>query len=854
MFDVLLPSGMNGQTCSYTAKFIADTVKDFKAMGVSEAKLQDGLVKGHWGVLTGKALDGTLKPGTVMLRGKGVMESSVFKDAEIRFSYAGNGQVKKQIFKNGNPVGQPVTLPMDSVEALYVENPVPGKWDMRLPTQKTPSVGSSSPSVGSMTDEDAAMMFVKTKDDFAKAKGINIKGANPQLDVEVFDSIAKVTGYSPKEIQAKVEAYKASGKKLSALKKKVMSGKAKVVTPEPVTPPKPPAPAVQPPIAAAEKKVGTSTPSPVNSTVAEAKPVSGYKIEKKTSQWTGDDYYETTLNGNKIGVVKPGTSPVSAPGSSYSYAQQKVWKATLYDGNGGVTGTFEYKTKQAAQVAVENWSKTPKIKALPEKVQPPKVHVEASKPAVQEAVKDLQAKDAQQALAYKDEDVVKAYIKAKDAVAGDTANTFTLYSKGDVFDTLIREEMKKAGVSLQQSAIDKHIADYLGSGQKLSVLKKKMIKSGELKPQADTLKATKAQQQFNTPATTSAKAAEQQVKGMAEAKVDPVGSTPFSMDAATKQDIFDSLKNSIYAGGQNTSLYEQFAKKAAELTVTKGEKVSVLDVIRAYDELKAKQLNLTNGFFYEQKVATWAASPEGRTQILLKQEQAAKAAEAQAKALKDAAEKKAKEQQLEALINKDIPELPPDSVNYQTISRDQAVRDQNQRAPWNANEKANLRHYTGGSYRDMNKYLRGQTSYVSETNRTAINYAQDGMRPIEKEVLTKRGAGYDSFGIGDGNSWGFNNVDHMKFKELVGKEITDEGFLSTSVGSHSAFSGSVQIHVEITPGTHAAFVDHISMHPGENEMLIARGTRYKVLRVTKENGKTVVRLRTIPGSHSTKRH
>lgn len=95
------------------------------------------------------------------------------------------------------------------------------------PTPSSP-VNPGSTSVGSMSHEDVSAMFVKIKDDLAKQKGLNIKGANTQLDQEVYAAIGAKTGYTAEEVKGKIDAYKAAGNKLSALKKKVMAGTKKV--------------------------------------------------------------------------------------------------------------------------------------------------------------------------------------------------------------------------------------------------------------------------------------------------------------------------------------------------------------------------------------------------------------------------------------------------------------------------------------------------------------------------------------------------------------------------------------------------------------------------------------------------
>ena len=103
------------------------------------------------------------------------------------------------------------------------------------PTPK-PAVPQNSTSTGSMTDEDVATLFVQLKDQMAKEKGINIKGSNPDLDALVHKAIGDQTGYTAAEVKGKIDAYKASGKKLSALKKKTLKKQPPPPKPTPTNP------------------------------------------------------------------------------------------------------------------------------------------------------------------------------------------------------------------------------------------------------------------------------------------------------------------------------------------------------------------------------------------------------------------------------------------------------------------------------------------------------------------------------------------------------------------------------------------------------------------------------------------
>ena len=238
------------------------------------------------------------------------------------------------------------------------------------PTPKPP-VAQNSASAGSMSDEDVAIMFVKIKDQLAAEKGINIKGSNPELDLEVYKAIGDQIGYQAYEVKAKIDAYKATGKKLSALKKKHVKKGDQPTAPATVTNPDP-------------------DPEP-------------------------------------NGVPTQATESVIEDASA------------------------------AAQEAVET--------------NPNVVH--------------------------SNEDIAAAYIMAKDKIVAESNGKWTLYTKNPEMDAAIYKAIQdKTGVD---EAKAKHaIALYLSDpGNKLSKLKKSLIKQGKMKAEADTLKkkSTPAQMQ-----------------------------------------------------------------------------------------------------------------------------------------------------------------------------------------------------------------------------------------------------------------------------------------------------------------------------------------------------------------------
>lgn len=619
--------------------------------------------------------------------------------------------------------------------------PPPSSAQVAAPTPTTP-VNSGSDSPGSMSHEDVAALFVKVKDDLAKEKGLNIKGANPTLDEEVYKAIGNGTGYTPAEVKAKIDAYKAAGNKLSALKKKVQAGTKQV-------------PALKP----AQRP--TSGPKPL---VPDA------------------------------GTGKPDPKPNGVP---------TVATPTL-------ANTIKNEVKETAE-------------ADPAKV-------------------------------YSDEDVAAAYIIAKDKVVAGSGGKWTLYTKNDEMDLEIAIQVGlKTGLNPTQQK--EAIANYLASGKKLSVLKKQLAKQGAFKPEADTLKKTKAEKtQEEKAAEVAAKADE----GYTPTPTPATGNPPVdTAKPATKSEekkaqnagdisgIPDSFKKDLYANfkAQGSKAYLSSGNEStyeAILTVqvnmkAKGQDLTLLQILRVIDEQGAIKFNADNQKLFEKKTATWLTTPEAAT--FLKKQEAELAKKAEQAKLKAEAEKKAKE------MEANQPPLPADSTQYQGWSLDKAAKVSKtwlDRDPWTDRQRRDLTYYTGGSYYEMNNHLR-RGAHADERSKNAIVGAKAGMRPTTEAILVKRGTGLDQF-----ETLGISNQDGHLMWTITGKTFTDPGFLSTSAGGRAAFSGKPAIlEVECPVGTPMAYVAPISNYPHENEMLLQAGLEYKVLNVRKEGGQFVVRMRVV---------
>lgn len=156
---------------------------------------------------------------------------------------------------------------------------------------------------------------------------------------------------------------------------------------------------------------------------------------------------------------------------------------------------------------------------------------------------------------------------------------------------------------------------------------------------------------------------------------------------------------------------------------------------------------------------------------------------------------------------------------------------------WTGAQKQAITAYTGSKYVEINDYLRKPDNNDPAMKKYATQI-QAGMRPLAHDQLLLRGSSYKIFPPG------FQNIEGVK--KLVGEEIADTGFVSTSIaGSGGEFTKAIKLHIEAPVGTMAAYVRSISSHPHENEMILAAGTKFRILSVDTSGHQPVVRLRVV---------
>jgi hypothetical protein len=279
--------------------------------------------------------------------------------------------------------------------------------------------------------------------------------------------------------------------------------------------------------------------------------------------------------------------------------------------------------------------------------------------------------------------------------------------------------------------------------------------------------------------------------------------------------------------------------------------VSLTQVMKAADEKHAQNMGLTNAGLLEKKIKDWLATPAGW----------------------DFAQNNAKpDPKLYGTLTGEV-HLPggatlapgqkvqqvggpggfdygKKSSDFPVVSSAKAIADQE--AYWkkigfdlSEDQKLAISSYTLGSG-PMNFYLRGEDAqgkpytFASDVTKQHIIDLQAAMTPLQYDMSLHRGTGWEFA------PKGFRSP--TEFKKLIGKTLDDDAFMSSSTGGTAAFgSMPVIIHFEAPAGTMALQVDPWSeFHGAENEMLLAAGTKYKVLEVDTSNpNQTRVKVRIV---------
>jgi hypothetical protein len=161
--------------------------------------------------------------------------------------------------------------------------------------------------------------------------------------------------------------------------------------------------------------------------------------------------------------------------------------------------------------------------------------------------------------------------------------------------------------------------------------------------------------------------------------------------------------------------------------------------------------------------------------------------------------------------------------------------------PWTDAQRTALRRYTSGEYVNINKCARGVVDPCSDDILNVLTNIKAGMKPSTDEIVVFRKTNAASFGLSS----------PADMANLVGKVIEDKGVISTSIKSDQ-WDGDFFLEIEAPEGSMMAWVQPISYHPSEYEIVLSPGTKYEVISYAYDSnsytGAHKVKLRIIPGS------
>lgn len=146
-----------------------------------------------------------------------------------------------------------------------------------------------------------------------------------------------------------------------------------------------------------------------------------------------------------------------------------------------------------------------------------------------------------------------------------------------------------------------------------------------------------------------------------------------------------------------------------------------------------------------------------------------------------------------------------------------------------------IRRYSASEYTEINSAMRQISSPLgheaSQKDFIQAGHIQNAMRPLPQNMTLYRGAEVDSLGFRK-----MSDVTAMDIQALEGQTFTDHGFVSTSISKDEGYSSRLRFQIEAPKGSPALYLGPISSNPAELEMLLAAGTKFKIIKVVPANG------------------
>lgn len=175
------------------------------------------------------------------------------------------------------------------------------------------------------------------------------------------------------------------------------------------------------------------------------------------------------------------------------------------------------------------------------------------------------------------------------------------------------------------------------------------------------------------------------------------------------------------------------------------------------------------------------------------------------------------------------PVKPPD---FRDISPADAIEEYGYTDPTTETGDALYAYSTEFGYQTINDKLRGlperqySEDFTSEQVDNVVPLIDGAMRTFADDINLYRRTSPRSFG--------------MKYDDdpgtMVGKTFQDLGYMSTTVNpANSALDGFVHLTIKAPRGAKGVYIERVSEFPFEQEMLLARGSRYRIVSAKKED-------------------
>ena len=153
-------------------------------------------------------------------------------------------------------------------------------------------------------------------------------------------------------------------------------------------------------------------------------------------------------------------------------------------------------------------------------------------------------------------------------------------------------------------------------------------------------------------------------------------------------------------------------------------------------------------------------------------------------------------------------------------------------------ERESVKAYTGQHYIQINRDLREDNISTSSKKR----YIMGTTSALEKfevadDITVWRG-------MGSKNTLARNlNVSTEQLSQMVtdgsivGQKFVEKGFCSAGVTEGAGWNKQVFMEIYVPKGTKGMYVDPISMHSGEHELLLQRNTTFRIMKAERVDGK-----------------